>query len=47
MCWHLFDRIQIAVVDKNGVRIEEPTIVDSKWDYKGYAFRANEDINFQ
>jgi len=41
------DKIQIAVVDKNGVRIEEPTIVDSKWDYKGYAERANEDINFQ
>ena len=37
----------MAVVDKNGVRIEDPIILDTKWDFKGYAQRANEDINFQ
>lgn len=37
----------MAVVDKDGVRIEEPIMLETKWDYKGFATRANEDINFQ
>ena len=34
--------IQICVIDKNGVRIEQPVHVPTKWDYKGYVNRANE-----
>lgn len=38
------DRIQFAVVDKNGSRIEEAFRIDSKWDYKLTKERANEKI---
>lgn len=41
------DKVQMAVIDKNGVRIEQPIALDTKWDHKGFAQRANEDINFQ
>lgn len=39
------DRIQIAVVDHNGVRIEQPIALDSKWDYNDYKYRANEKLH--
>lgn len=39
-----FDRIQFTVIDENGVRIEEPFRVDTKWDYKLTRERANEKI---
>jgi len=38
------DRIQFAVVTKDGARIEKPFQVDSKWDYKMARERANENI---
>lgn len=41
------ESIQLTVIDKNGVRIEEPRNVDSKWDFQGFRQRANEKIHNQ
>ena len=38
------DIIQICIIDKNGCRIEQPFKVETKWDYEGYAKRANEKL---
>jgi len=42
-----FDRIQFTVIDENGVRIEEPFRLETKWDYKLTKERANESIYLQ
>lgn len=37
-----FDRIQFTIIDENGVRIEEPYRIETKWDYQLTRERANE-----
>lgn len=41
---HASDSIQFAVIDSNGVRIEHPFKIVSKWQIKGIADRANEKL---
>jgi len=36
------DRIQFCVINADGVKIEEPIVVETKWDHKLTANRANE-----
>ena len=35
-------RIQISVINADGVKIEEPIVLETKWDYKRTVERANE-----
>ncbi|KAL4486451.1 hypothetical protein ABPG72_018405 [Tetrahymena utriculariae] len=41
------ETIQVTVIDKNGVRIEQPYEIESKWDFQGFVNRANEKIHNQ
>ena len=40
-----FEKIQIATIDENGVRISEPVRLTTKWDYERLKNRANEALN--
>ncbi|EGR34390.1 proteasome a-type and b-type family protein, putative [Ichthyophthirius multifiliis] len=41
------DVIQITIVDKDGIKMEKPHRIQSKWNYQGFVERANEKIHTQ
>ena len=40
-----FTRIQLAIINQNGVKIEPITKLNTKWNYQGYLNRASEKLH--